>query len=133
MRYIAPEAACVEIAQTDSIVRRRSIGFLNISKTATPLASSFSLFSASSISAISRSAASWSGLSQTSAACAWSRFPFNSNHLGDSGMKNRPTVMIRGTTKIRPRGIRYALRSGLLEVKLSTMAPIKLPIEVQNW
>lgn len=74
-----------------------SIGFLKQSIIPIPLLSSFSLSMAATITAASSSTSAPSGLNLASDFTPSARRPFNNNHLGLSGIKNRATTRNAGT------------------------------------
>lgn len=93
-----PDAAWRVMAQTDRKVRLRSIGFLNISSTATPLLISLSRSRAVRISSCSDCTSAPSGLSHAKDLIPSSNFPCWISHRGDSGMKNMAIIKKTGTT-----------------------------------
>jgi hypothetical protein len=121
-----------ETAPTESMVRRRLVP-RNMSRTAAPWVRWRSSSMANCICASSDSIRSLSGRSQISDLRACSTFPRLTSQRGDSGMKSMPMAWMVGTTKIRPRGIMYEARDMILEVKLSTIVPTRVPTEVQTW
>ena len=98
MMNMDPEAACRVIAQTDRKVRLRSTGFLNMSRTATPLPTSRSRSRAVRISSSSAWVSAPSGRSHVSDLRPSSNLPCWMSHRGDSGMKNMAMIRRTGTT-----------------------------------
>jgi hypothetical protein len=92
-----PDAAWRVTEQTAIKVRRLSTGFVNMSSTDTLLPSSFSLLMAALISEASVSTSASTGRSHRRALTPSSYRPLRMSQRGDSGMKNRATVMMVGT------------------------------------
>jgi hypothetical protein len=98
MMNIDPEDACSVTAHTARIVRRRSTGFLIISRGPIPELSSFSRSMAALISKASASTSVPAGRSQRRDSTPSSYRPWRMSHLGDSGIKNMQTIRMVGTT-----------------------------------
>lgn len=130
---IAPDAACVDTAAIANNVRRRSTGSFQISRKFALDLTAFSASMAAWISATSPGTLSGWGRIQSSAFSACAGLSTRMSQRGDSGMKNMPMDMKKGTMKIMPSGMMYELRPCMSCVALSMTVPMSVPIEVHIW